>query len=130
MITKIIEVTNNNLNWGKFMVCRMDTEWGRAVKIEDDGMVTWSQTPLLRACGWGTNAVWILDLQTGEGACFIPLGHAPSALNKHRIWVCPMFEPFLVWLYTQDLTDLSKLPDTLNLPDAPFDTQGYRRRGM
>jgi hypothetical protein len=39
-----------------------------------------------------------------------------------------MFEPFLTWLYAQDLSDLQALPDYVELPDAPFALAGYRRR--
>lgn len=44
------------------------------------------------------------------------------------IWICPLFEPFLTWLYQQDLSDLEQLPDTVEI-DAPFSMQGYRRSG-
>jgi hypothetical protein len=43
--------------------------------------------------------------------------------------VCPLFEPFLEWLYEQDLTDLSTLPRRVELPDAEFSFTGYRRPG-
>jgi hypothetical protein len=122
MKTRIIEVTNNDQNWGKFMVMKPDTEWGRRSKIDPD-----LQMSLLRYCGWGPEHVWVLDLQTGEGACFAPHGMASADLNKHKVWVCPMFEPFLAWLYQQDLSDLDALPELLNLPDAPFAMSGYRR---
>lgn len=55
--------------------------------------------PLVERCGWTRSHVMVVDLQTGEGAIF-KLGGLPSAdLDKHRVWVCPMFEPFLTWLY-------------------------------
>jgi len=86
---------------------------------------------LLSTRGWSHDHVWVLDLETGEGACFRPGGLAHADLNKHRIWVCPLFEPFLEWLYDQDLTDLTVLPDlvTLTLKEAPFSMFGYRRPG-
>ena len=71
----------------------------------------------------------VVDLETGEGAMFSPGGLAAADLQKHRIWVCPMFEPFLAWLYKQDLSDLTKLPKHVDLPDAPFEMHGYRREG-
>jgi len=45
--------------------------------------------------------------------------------------VCPLYEPFLTWLYTQDTTDLDKLPDfvEIDVKDAPFAMSGYRRSG-
>lgn len=128
MITKIIEVTNNNQNWGKFMLCRPDVEWERKALITGEP----SSLPLLRTCGWGREHFWVLDLQTGEGAYFLPGGLATADLNDHRIWVCPMFEPFLKWLYAQDsamLKDFTQLPDVVNLPDAKFAMYGYRRKG-
>lgn len=50
-------------------------------------------------------------------------------LDKHRVWVCPLYEPFLNWLYAQDLADLDKLPDLVDIPDAEFQMHGYRRPG-
>lgn len=73
--------------------------------------------------------MWVLDLQTGEGAFFRPGGYAAADLEKHRVWVCPLFEPFLEWLYRQDLTDLGQLPRLVELPDAEFAMRGYRRAG-
>lgn len=125
MITKIIEATNDNKNWGKFLVMRPDVEWERGAKIEGSE----SRRPLLAQRGWTPEHIWVLDLETGEGACFRPKGLARADLNKHRVWVCPLFEPFLTWLYTQELSDLQALPDVVNLPDAPFDYAGYRREG-
>jgi hypothetical protein len=76
-----------------------------------------------------TNNVLVIDLQTQEGATFVPGGYVKSDLDKHAVWVCPMYEPFLCWLYQQDLTDLTRLPAKLDLPDAEFQLRGYRRPG-
>lgn len=130
MITKIIEATNNELNWGKFMLMRPDTEWSRMALIALDGETLPPRIPLLRQIGWDRHHLWVLDLQTGEGAWFMPGGHARADLNKHRIWVCPLFEPFLEWVYEQDLQDITKLPDIIDLPNAPFNFYGYRREGI
>src|SRR6476620_1982935 len=128
MITKIIEVTNNNMNWGKFMICRYDTnDWARKVKVQDHPN---PNDILLRAIGTDPRCVWVLDLQTGEGARFSPNGSPAADLDKHRIWVCPMFEPFLEWLYQQNLDDLSALPDAIDLPNAEFRFYGHRRKGV
>jgi hypothetical protein len=122
MRTVCIEATNGPQNWGKFLVGRFDPdEWERASAI--------SGRPLLRAVGWTQDHVLVLDLQTGEGAIFRPGGLVAADLEKHRVWVCPLFEPFLVWLYTQDLTDLGALPPHIDLPSAPFAIAGYRRPG-
>ena len=122
METKIIEVTNNNRNWGKFMLMRFSQEeWAIQSAI--------GQGSLLKNVGWNPTQVWVLDLQTCEGAAFVPHGLASADLNKHKVWVCPMYEPFLNWLYEQDLTRLDALPSFLDLPDAEFDFCGYRRPG-
>lgn len=127
MITKIIEATNNRLNWGKFMVCRYDgEEWSRKVKVDGH---PYPNDLLFRSIGTDPRCVWVLDLQTGEGALFKPGGNPTADLDKHRVWVCPMFEPFLNWLYGQNLNDLSKLPDAIDIPDAEFRLHGYRRPG-
>lgn len=123
MITKFIEATNGPLNWGKFMVGRFDKEWSYKSVVDEDG------PSLLWGRGWTPEHILVVDLQTGEGAMFMPRGFAPADLNKHKIWVCPLFEPFLTWLYVQDLSDLDKLPAHIDLPNAPFDMQGYRRQG-
>lgn len=124
MITKFVEVTNDEQNWGKFLVMKFDTEWEYRSCMTPE-----SKRPLLDACGWSRDHIWVLDLQTGEGV-FVRLGgFAAADLNKHKVWVCPMFEPFLEWLYKQNMNELEKLPDRLNLPDAPFSMSGYRREG-
>lgn len=134
MISTIIEVTNGT-NWGKFMVARFDrAEWGQRSRISG------SHTPLLRQIGWGPEHVWVLDLQTGEGACVRPGGSAHADLERHKIWVCPMFEPFLEWLYAYfkgqfqsieaGLEDIQALPALVAL-DCPEKSalSGYRRPG-
>jgi hypothetical protein len=127
MKTKIIEAaqTDKGPNWGKFLVARFDEEWSRRAKAPgcDRSM------PLLGQIGWTSNHIWVLDLQTGEGAYFMPGGFAKADLNKHRIWVCPMFEPFLEWLYKQKLDDLDALPDFVAIEAAPAAMSGYRRKG-
>lgn len=126
MQTRIIEATNGPQNWGKFMLGRFEDEWQRKSAV-----ITGSSWPLLRTIGWSLDALLVLDLQTGEGAIFVPgpTRYVPADLEKHRIWVCPLFEPFLAWLYKQDLSDLGRLPDHIDLPDAAFALQGYRRAG-
>ena len=124
MQVKLIEASNGG-NWGKFAVCRWDAaEWAIASSLPDA-----SGGSLLRRIGTSPEAVWVLDLQTREGASFQPGGLASADLEKHRVWVCPMFHPFLEWLYAQDLTDLAALPAYVDLPDAPFAFAGYRRAG-
>lgn len=127
METKIIEVTNGPLNWGKFMLGKFEeTEWERVSALPEA-----LDQPLIRGRGWGTQHLLVLDLQTGEGAVFYPSkdGSARSDLNKTKIWTCPMSEPFMEWLYQQDLSDIQELPDHIDLPHAKFDVAGYRRTG-
>lgn len=126
MQTIFIEATNvdgGGVNWGKFMLARFDVEeWKRQSKI--------GGRPMLSERGWTPEHLLVVDLQTGEGAIFAPHGIASCDLNeKHKIWVCPLFEPFLEWLYRQDLSDISKLPGIVKLPKAASALYGYRRPG-
>jgi hypothetical protein len=75
--------------------------------------------------------VWVLDLQTREGAAFKLGGSVQADLTKHQIWVCPMYEPFLEWLYQQppDAVMALDLPAFVDLPDAEFAFSGHRRPG-
>jgi hypothetical protein len=125
MLTRFIEATNGPRNYGKFLLGRFDaSEWSyRAALPEAAGQ------RLVAGRGWSPRHLWMLDLQTGEGACFHPGGLASADLDKHRIWVCPLFLPTLEWLYTQDLSDLTALPALIDLPDAPFALGAARRPG-
>lgn len=122
MICKIIEVTNG-FNWGKFMLCRFDAQEWQIKSVVD------TEKNLLQTIGWAPHHIWILDLQTGEGALFRPGGVPQADLKKHKIWVCPMYEPFMVWLYSQDLSDIEKLPSFVELQFAESALYGYRREG-
>jgi hypothetical protein len=125
MKTKVIEVTNG-FNWGKFAVSRFQEEWGLRSALEGT-----PDSSLPRQLGWTRDHIWVLDLQTGEGALFRAGGYAAADLDKHRIWVCPMYEPFLTWLYRQDLSDLDALPSlvTFTRDEAQPAFHGYRRTG-
>jgi|KBSMisStandDraft_5_1062788.scaffolds.fasta_scaffold22091_5 hypothetical protein len=117
--------TVNALNWGKFMVGQFD-----GADLSEPAVVdNITNQRLLRGQGWSPEHFLILDLATGEGAVFKPGGLAAADLEKHKIWVCPMFEPFLEWLYRQDLSNLGALPRVVELPDAPMAMRGYRRPG-
>src|SRR5262245_60353133 len=134
MITRFVEVTNGPNNWGKFLIGKFEEReraYGSAV---DEGR------PLLRAIGFGPDLdAWVLvhDLQTREGGIFYLRGHAAADLNKTRVWVCPMFEPFLVWLYARYQAAASAgdrewwegLPTHVDIPEAPFAMRGHRREG-
>ena len=127
MIVKFAEVTNQ-FNWGKFMIARFtDDEW--RVKSKLDGF------PLLSARGWTSRHIWVCDVQTGEGAFFAPPGSAKADLDKHAIWVCPMFPLFLGWLYEhpEQYIAIMTIPDLIEL--SPEETAkysalyGFRRPG-
>jgi hypothetical protein len=91
MQTKFIEATNvdaGGMNWGKFMVARFtESEWQRRSEVGGQRM--------LAERGWAKDDLLVIDLQTGEGAVFKPGGYAKGDLDKHAVWVCPLFEPFL-----------------------------------
>ena len=147
MKTIFIEATDaSQFNWGKFMVGRMDAdEMSRlsAMQIAYAAKQTneeekafqerMARKPLLYQIGFDPKAVYVFDLQTCEGSFFSPSQKHPKCatfdLEKHKIWVCPMFEPFLTWLYGQDLSDLEKLPRLVDLGDVPIAMAGYRREG-
>jgi hypothetical protein len=56
-------------------------------------------------------------------------GGSLTNANSTLSWVCPLFEPFLEWLYQQDLTRIEELPSHVDLPEAEFQLHGYRRPG-
>jgi hypothetical protein len=116
---KFVEVTNGPANWGKFCIMQFDDE--RAYTSVIDGY------PLIAGRGWSRDTIFVLDLQTGEGALFNPGGCAKADLEKHRIWVCVLYEPFLTWLYLQP--DPFEIPAHVDLPDVAFAWSGYRRPG-
>jgi hypothetical protein len=125
MKTKIIEATQNKdkgMNWGKFLLGQFDSEWEYVSHMDGRKLLS-------GMCGWNKDHILVFDLQTGEGGIFRHGGLAVADLHKHKIWVCPMYEPFLEWLYQQDLTDLDKLPALVELPKAPGALAGYRRKG-
>lgn len=126
MKSTIVEVTNGPNNWGKFLLCQYE-EKEITYRSRVGGI------NLFHCIGENHNIVWVLDLQTGEGARFLPKGHGMASidLEKHRIWVCPLFEPFLNWLYAnpQHHADVRTAPSLVDLPDAPFAISGYRREG-
>lgn len=112
------------LNWGKFLVGVPDIEWTVRSEVDPN-----NPYPLLDQIGWQPLEIWVCDLQTREGAFFNPCGNARADLERHRIWVCPLFEMFLTWLYAQNIETLHLLPRIVELPDAQFSINGYRRLG-
>ena len=126
MDTFFFEATNG-FNHGKFAVALFtDEEWERRSALRD--------VRLLPSLGWGRSPrdlhVWVLDLQTAEGMYVRLGGCAEYDLNgQHQIRVCPLFLPFLRWLYTQELEDLPELSGTLvclTEEEAPSSLTGHR----
>jgi hypothetical protein len=127
MRTKIVEVTQHKdtgFNWGKILVGQFEEEWTVPSVIGQHQSV-------LAPRGWGPNHRLVLDLETGEGAMFsFPIGSARADLDKHKVWVCPMYSPFIEHLQAiRWAGDLDELPDVVELPDAPATMAGYRRGG-
>jgi hypothetical protein len=135
--TKIIEVVEaSGFNYGKFLVGQFDHEWERTQLVSSPELLAMTR-PLLPVIGISSGVLFVMDLQTGEGALFRPFFdldgiYAHRDLEKHQIWCCPMYEPFLKWLYRQlprDLENIAELPDLVDLGDVPTAFRGYRREG-
>lgn len=126
MILRYVEVTND-FNHGKFLVGIFEkTDWDvPAAILGGQGL----SGALLRRCGWGQEHFLLFDLQTGEGAVLRHGGMPKADLDKHQVWVCPMYEPFLAHLYSLSFEALVDLPAVVELPDAPSAQFGYRRPG-
>jgi hypothetical protein len=139
VITHLMEA-GNDFNHGKFMLCQLEVK-----ELAAHSALPGYEDKLFFQLGgsrkFNGRNFFVIDMQTGEGAAFslrphsdTPTGAAGAAkfeLNKHKIWVCPMFEPFLCWLFAQDIavgTDITKLPRYVHL-DAEASMLGYRRSG-
>jgi len=125
MKTRFVEVTNDNRNWGKFLLGEFTSdEMAYRSKIDE--------LRLVASRGWTPQHILVFDLQTGEGGWFRLGGFAKYDLQKHRIWVCPMFEPFLTYLYEwfKEGKNPFEVPELIDIPDAPFEMSGYRRPGQ
>jgi hypothetical protein len=124
--TKLLEATNGPQNWGKFMLGRFDNE------LEIRSVI--DSRPLVASRGWSPRHFLMIDLQTGEGSMFKLGGLASADLHAHKIWVCPLFEPTLEWLYFRykglehnPAIWWDTMPVHVDLPKAPFAMWGYRR---
>jgi hypothetical protein len=121
--TRFIEATNGPQNWGKFMIGVFDA---------DDASYRSAIDPdhrLISGRGWSRDHFLMLDLQTGEGGIFARRSRAHFDLEKHAIWVCPLYEPTLQVIMDTWDGDLASLPAHVDLPEVEFQWSGYRRPG-
>ena len=79
METKIIEATQDNVFYGKFLLGRFTEEWRRPALVDD-------KRSLLHNEGWGPDHILILDLsRPGNGSIFRPGGYVQYDLRKRRM---------------------------------------------
>ncbi len=135
MDTKFVEVGHgpSGGNWGKFMIARYTAN----ELLEPTQFPGCEGQRIVSLRGSGRHHIWVMDLATGEGARFpVDLGGHPGAtarkhLDDHQIWVCPLFEPFIGWLYdfssANPNTWWDELPRTIEIPEAGFAFAGFRR---
>lgn len=140
MKTRFIEATTGPTgNWGKFLIGQFDAEEDAYAGQVDApftlGGVESSmiRRSLLKERGWFRSDAYflMLDIETGEGAMFKPGGLAQADLEKHQIWVCPLFGPTLARLYAMWPFQLDELPPVLELTfeEAPFALYAPRNAG-
>lgn len=94
MIIHFIETSHGGTgNWGKFMLARFEREeWEQHSSLPEA-----TESRLLSGRGWAPGHLLFLNLETGEGTMLSPRAGASvhADLNKHKVWICPMAEPFL-----------------------------------
>lgn len=116
MITQIIEGSDGAL-YGKWLVSQLsETERDRKTELPgfEGSRSVWTFGGA-RKLGAHPNALLVVDLQTDQGAVFIPGGLSDADLDTVGIWVCPLFRSFLHWLYEQDTSDVAQLPPFIEL---------------
>lgn len=137
MLTRFIEATNidhGGINWGKFLVAKFDSADWNVHAVEADGLLL-EVLPGKESWNRDTSVI-VFDLQTGEGARFDLRTEPAMQLDKHRVWVCPMFAPFLDWLFKEIQSrppglgrfDITTLPAVAKFA-APSALAGHRRQG-
>lgn len=115
MDTRFIEASTY-INHGKFMVARFDHE----ERLATTALPGMEGQPLFMNSGGlrrlNPDRTLVVDLQTGEGAEFSLSGGRQEAKwaleQKHpRLWICPLFAPFLGWLFDFNIDGLVPLTD-------------------
>ncbi len=133
MKTHFIEATQrDDFNWGKFLLCQYEpADWAHPVHLPISKSLASQPQSLLRSRMRDPDGIWCLDIETNEGAYLRWGPRMHLDLNdKHQVWVCPMYEPFLEWLGSQhELGDITMLPHFLRLDTDFGAVAGYRRSG-
>lgn len=122
MISRFIEASHGDGgNYGKFIVLRFDKRESQ-IKTRLPGHTGHPLFTFAGARKLNPKTTFVFDLQTGEGAAFYigDKGGARIALSQRDIWVCPLYLPFLNWLWGQDMSDITKLPRYVDLSGAEF----------
>lgn len=117
MIVKFIEASDGTAH-GKFMLARMDAELATR-----SGLPGYEDEPLMTVGGrrkFNSHSTLVVDLQTGRGAALALDPFSYTKLDEGgRMWVCPMFRPFLKWLCLQGLGmgagDITALPSYVEI---------------
>lgn len=134
MLSKMVEVSDQ-VNWAKLMVSQFDNdELAYKSRVDTEAKSLLEAVAARRKEYWGEaqQKRLVVDLQTDEGAWFLPHPERDPKvdLDRHQIWVCPLFYPFLQWLYRTNPVHVSGIPDVVELdPDDVIKFQGYRRPG-
>jgi hypothetical protein len=100
MNTRLVEVTDGAF-YGKFLVAQFDeAEWRHEAEVFKESIHRPVPYALLDVCGWSRDHLLVLDLETGNGTIFRPGGHLAHDMEKRQMgYVCPLYRPFLGWLY-------------------------------
>ena len=108
MKTRIIEATSDQIFWSTFLVGVFDME-RRYKSCVDGSMVLRSYSP---------RDIFILDIQTREGAVFAPHGLADVDIERTAIYTGPLFKAFLHWIRAQfrEGLSLNDLPKHVEVP--------------
>jgi hypothetical protein len=130
--SKFLEVTNK-ANWAKLQLLQWEPSDLARPSLVQKGKVLLNAVQVRRGdAADPLTAVFVRDLQTQEGCEFYPSPEADckTQLDMHRVWVCPLFYPFVSWLFANYQGDVTSLPDLVELADSKKqEYQGYRRPG-